>query len=57
VTVVNKIATKRVPIVTKCSERPYVYELLSGHKMRLRYKQIDEKNNVYWMEAPLPQKG
>jgi len=41
----------------KCSGKSKVFGALQNHNMRLRYKQTDDKDNIYWVQTPLPSVG
>jgi len=56
-TVVDKTIVSTETMVTQCSDRADVYKLLTSHELRIRYKQLDENENAYWMETPLPPMG
>jgi len=41
----------------KCSDKAKVFGALQGHKMRMRYRKKDDKDNTYWVETTLPSVG
>ena len=46
-----------VVTLSKCSDRLAIYQLMVDHKLRIRYKKKDDKENEYWVYESLPDVG
>ena len=43
--------------VAKCSDKRTIFEMISNHKFRLRYKKKDDTGNAYYVEHNIPKIG